>query len=228
MAHSQIRIWHEYPEASLLYRRAAEGIERVAAEAIGRRGSFSIVLAGGSTPQAVYRHLCHIQTNWSAWHIYFGDERCLAVDHPDRNSVMADQAWLGHVAIPSSQIYRIPAQLGAETAASRYSEALDGISEFDLVLLGLGQDGHTASLFPEQEWGGVETFGAALAVHNAPKPPPDRVSLAAWRLSHAAKVWFLVTGKDKADAVRLWRRGEGIPAASISPRNGVDIWLAGV
>ncbi len=228
MAHPQIRIWHEYPDIALFYRRAAEGIERVAAEAIARQDAFSIVLAGGSTPRAVYRHLCHIQTEWSAWHVYFGDERCLPADHPERNSVMADQAWLDRVAIPPGQIYRIPAHLGAETAASQYSAVLDDIACFDLVLLGLGQDGHTASLFPEQEWGRVETLGAALAVHDAPKPPLDRVSLSAWRLSRAAKVWFLVTGQDKAEAVRSWRRGENIPAASISPLNGVDVWLAGV
>ena len=172
----QTRIWHEYPDAALLYRRAAEGIERVAAESIALRGVFSIVRAGGGTPQAVYRLLCQIRTEWSAWHVYFGDERCLPPDHPERNSVMAAQAWLERVAIPSAQIHRIPAHLGAETAASQYSSVLDGMADFDLVLLGLGQDGHTASLFPGHEWGNLEGQPAALAVHDAPKPPSDRVS----------------------------------------------------
>ena len=226
---TQIRILHEYPEAALLYRRAAEGIERVAAEAIALRGVFRIVLAGGSTPQGVYRHLCHIKAEWRAWHVYFGDERCLPVDHPERNSAMADQAWLEQVGIPPGQIYRIPAQLGAEAAAAQYSRVLDKLESFDLVLLGLGQDGHTASLFPGQEWGRVETQAAAvIAVHDAPKPPSDRVSLSAWRLSRSTRVWFLVTGKDKREALQSWRRGEGIPAASIVPANEVDIWLAAV
>lgn len=228
MVFSQIRIWHEYPDAALLFQRVAEGIERVAAETIHRRGAFRIVLAGGSTPRAVYQRLCHIQTEWRAWHVYFGDERCLPVDDPERNSVMADRNWLGHVGIPVAQIHRIPAQLGAEAAASQYSDVLDEIEKFDLVLLGLGQDGHTASLFPGQEWGKVETQASVLAVHEAPKPPLDRVSLSAWRLSHALSVWFLVTGQDKRDAVQSWRMDENIPAASIVPANGVDIWLAEV
>ncbi len=228
MALPQICVWHEYSDAALLYRRVAEGIARVAGEAIAQRGRFSVVLAGGSTPRSVYQLLCHIRTDWNAWHIYYGDERCLPVDHPDRNSVMADQAWLQHVAIPDAQIHRIPAQLGAEAAAFQYSREMDEIDDFDLVLLGLGQDGHTASLFPGQEWGSTENCAAALAVHDAPKPPPDRVSLSAWRLSRACKVWFLVTGEDKHDAVQAWRCGENIPAASIGPSNAVDVWLSGV
>lgn len=228
MVFHQTRIWHEYPEVDLLYQRAAKGIERVAAEAIAKTGKFSIVLAGGSTPRAIYQRFRLIHTDWNAWHVYFGDERCLPLDHPERNSVMADQVWLEHVAIPAAQIYRIPAQLGAEAAASLYSTELEGAGDFDLVLLGLGQDGHTASLFPEKEWGQDCTQPAVLAVHGAPKPPHDRVSLSAWRLSRAARVWFLVTGQDKGGAVQSWRRGENIPAASILPLNGVDIWLAGV
>ncbi|MBZ0104150.1 MAG: 6-phosphogluconolactonase [Sulfuricella denitrificans] len=228
MTFPQICVWHEYPDVALLYLRAAEGIARVAAEAVSRRGAFRIVLAGGNTPQAVYRHLRHIQAEWSVWHVYFGDERCLPPDHPDRNSVMAAQTWLDHVAIPDTQIHRIPAHLGADVAASRYSGALDDAGDFDLVLLGLGQDGHTASLFPGREWGGDKTQSAALAILDAPKPPSGRVSLSASRLSRAAKVWFLVTGKDKAEAVRKWRSGEIIPAASIVPSNGVDVWLGDV
>lgn len=228
MAHSQITIWHEYPESGLLFRRVAAGIERLAAESIARHGSFKIVLAGGSTPKAVYRILRNIQTDWQAWHVYFGDERCLPPDHPDRNSVMADQTWIEHVAIPLKQIHRIPAQLGAEAAASEYLSVLNGVGNFDLVLLGLGQDGHTASLFPGHDWGCAESRATVLAVHEAPKPPLDRVSLSAGRLSCSSSVWFLVTGQDKWEAMQKWRNGESIPAASILPANGVDVWFADV
>ncbi len=227
MASHQIRIWHEYPEVALLYRRVAEGIGRVAAEAITQRGAFRIVLAGGGTPQAVYQQLGLIQTDWNAWHIYFGDERCLPMNHPELNSMMADQAWLEHVAIPAAQIHRIPAHLGAEAAALQYSKVLEEVGDFDLVLLGLGQDGHTASLFPGKEWGKDCTQAAVLAVHDAPKLPRDRVSLSAWRLSRATRVWFLVAGQGKEGAVQSWCKGENIPAASIFPPNGVDVWLAG-
>lgn len=225
---TQVRVWHEYPEADLLYERVAAGIERVAAEAIALCGVFRIVLAGGTTPRSVYQRLCHIRTEWDAWHVYFGDERCLPVGHPDRNSVIAEQAWLGRVSIPCGQIHEIPAQLGAETAALQYSEMLEGVPDFDLVLLGLGQDGHTASLFPGKDWGAGIAVAPAIAVHDAPKPPSDRVSLSAWRLARATRAWFLVTGQDKREAVHLWRRGENIPAASIAIPNGVDVWISGV
>lgn len=221
----QIRVWHVYPEPALLYRHASEGIARLAAEALAARGAFSIVLAGGSTPRSVYERLHEIQTDWEGWHIYFGDERCLPVDHEDRNSRMAYTTWLGRIGIPAAQIHVIPAELGAEEAARQYSETVKPVERFDLVLLGLGEDGHTASLFPGQSYGTESSYPSALAVHGAPKPPSDRVSLSAWRLSRARQVWFLVTGAGKIEAVRSWRNAKNIPAASICPNGGVDIWI---
>ena len=99
------------------------------------------------------------------------------------------------------------------------------MAEFDLVLLGVGEDGHTASLFPGHEWGSAANAPAALAVHDAPKPPPDRVSLSAWRLGKAQKVMFFVTGESKRQAVRTWRDGSVIPAAAIAPHGIVDIYI---
>ena len=97
--------------------------------------------------------------------------------------------------------------------------------EFDLVLLGLGDDGHTASLFPGHTWGEESGAPAAIAVHNAPKPPPDRVSLSAARLSTSRAVIFLVSGEAKHQAVADWRSGRHIPASVITPATGVDIFL---
>lgn len=218
-------VWHVYPETALLQKRAGEGIERVAARAIAEEGAFSIVLAGGTTPRIVYESLRNIETDWAAWHVYFGDERCLPANHPERNSVMAFEAWLGHVAIPAAHIHVIPAELGAEEAALRYATVLDAVDSFDLVLLGLGEDGHTASLFPGQDWGEDATHLPVLAVHQAPKPPSDRVTLSAWRLSRAKRVWFLVTGSGKKRAVAFWQRGDHIPAAAIRPMDGVDVFI---
>lgn len=218
-------VWHVYPETVLLQRRVGEGIERVAARAIAAEGAFSIVLAGGATPRVVYESLRDIETDWAAWHVYFGDERCLPADHPERNSVMAFEAWLGHVPIPAVQIHAIPAELGAGEAALRYSRVLDTVGRFDLVLLGLGEDGHTASLFPGQEWGEGAGQSPALAVHHAPKPPSDRVSMSAWRLSQAQRVWFMVTGTAKKAAVASWQRGERIPAAAIQSVDGADVFI---
>lgn len=225
MRSSQVRVWHVYPDAARLQQRAAQAIARLAAEAVAARGEFRIVLAGGTTPRVVYEQLCGIATDWSAWHIYFGDERCLPPEHGERNSMMAWQAWLGKVGIPAGQIHVIPAELGAEEAAGRYASTLAGVETFDLVLLGLGQDGHTASLFPGQDHGADEEGASVLAVHHAPKPPADRVSLGARRLGQARKVWFLVTGSDKAPAVRAWRDGVNIPAAAIVPAGEVEVWI---
>jgi len=221
----QIRTWHIYPEAALLQKRAGEGIAHVAVESITAQGAFRIVLAGGTTPRAVYEHLRDIETDWTAWHVYFGDERCLSADHASRNSVMAFETWLGQVAIPAAQIHAIPAELGAQEAAQRYAMLLAAVDQFDLVLLGLGEDGHTASLFPGQDWGEGESQPAVLAVYGAPKPPSERVSLSAWRLGKAKRVWFMVTGSAKKNAVEAWRRGENIPAAAIRPVLGVDVFI---
>jgi 6-phosphogluconolactonase len=225
MPAAQIRVWHVYPETGLLQQRAAQGLARLAAESIAARGAFRIVLAGGNTPRAIYERLRDIRTAWQSWHIYFGDERCLPSDHAERNSAMASEAWLAHVDIPATQIHVIPAELGAEEAARQYALSIESVEMFDLVLLGLGADGHTASLFPGQNFRPDLRQPAVQAVHQSPKPPAERVTLSAWRLGEARRVWYLVTGADKAPAVRKWRGGEHIPAAEIKPADGVDIWV---
>jgi 6-phosphogluconolactonase len=138
---------------------------------------------------------------------------------------MAAQAWLEHVSIPASQIHIIPAELGAEAAARAYAMTLHKIDLFDLVILGLGEDGHTASLFPGHDWGEKSDSPATLAIHNAPKPPPARVSLSAHRLNQTRKLMFVVTGAAKRQAVNDWRNGKKIPATTITPEGGVDIYL---
>ena len=217
--------WHLYADAESLQERACHIILRHAHQAIARNGEFRIVLAGGTTPRALYTQLRHAQSQWQHWHIYFGDERCLPANHAERNSVMADHAWLRHVDIPTDQIHPIPAEKGAEQGAAAYSELLHAAGPFDLVLLGLGEDGHTASLFPGHDWGSAANAPAALAVQDAPKPPAQRVSLSAWRLSLARQVLFLVVGTGKRLAVADWRHGKPIPASAIQPPDGVDILL---
>lgn len=224
----QICRWHNFPDAAALQQAAAERILRAAAQAGARRGVFRIVLAGGTTPRGVYALLRESAADWAAWQVYFGDERCLPPSDPERNSRMAASAWLDHVAIPPGRIHPIPAELGAEPAAAAYARELAGVGEFDLVLLGLGEDGHTASLFPGQAWGEAPGAPAVLPVSGAPKPPPQRVSLSARRLSQAREVLFLVSGAGKRQAVADWRAGKAIPAGAIMPGSGVDIYCAGV
>ncbi|MBI5919487.1 MAG: 6-phosphogluconolactonase [Nitrosomonadales bacterium] len=221
----QICHWHGYETTAALERSAVCAILETAESAIRQRGDFHLVLAGGTTPRRVYAALSQSPANWGHWHIYFGDERCLPPAHAERNSQMAHESWLTHVAIPATNIHTISAELGAREAAQRYAAKLASVGEFDLVLLGLGEDGHTASLFPGHEAGEAADAPDALAVFDAPKPPPERVSLSAHRLSYAKRIVFLVTGAGKHPAVQAWRNGELIPAARITPPQGVEIWL---
>ena len=215
--------WHAVANAHALRQQALTMILARAARAIRERGQFHVVLAGGNTPRDVYRQLRSAQTDWRAWHVYFGDERCVPPDDLARNSRMAAEAWLNHVAIPASQIHRIPGELGAVPACQRYAEILEDLGDFDLVLLGLGDDGHTASLFPGHEWGAVPGSPDTLAVFAAPKPPPERVSLSAARLGRTRQALFLVSGESKRWAVSEWLADKDIPAASIRPSAGVEV-----
>jgi 6-phosphogluconolactonase len=214
-----------HPDAAALQAAARDLVRREAEQAIAARGSFHVVLAGGSTPRALYVSLIDLDTDWRAWHIYFGDERVLPADDPERNSRMAHSAWLDQVPIPREQIHTIPTEHGLDAAVQACQKAMAGVGDFDLVLLGLGEDGHTASLFPGQYWGESDAAPDVLAVRDAPKPPPQRVSLSAHRLSRARRVVFLVSGAGKRDALRRWGRGERIPAAAIRPVSGVDVLL---
>ncbi len=219
----QVARWTTFATVAALRSAAVDFILQSAEAAINARGRFDIVLAGGSTPKQIYESLRHARTDWSKWHIWYGDERCLPPEHADRNSKMASDAWLAAVDIPAAQVHPMPTENGSVEAAKTYSLALQGLAEFDLVLLGLGEDGHTASLFPGQQWES-EPPAPAIPVSNAPKPPSNRVSLSASRLSQARQVLFIVTGAGKKEAVRQWRNGEPLPVHAITPQAGVDIF----
>jgi 6-phosphogluconolactonase len=192
---------------------AAASILDAAARAIGARGRFAIVLAGGRTPLAVYSRLAGAAADWARWHIYFGDERCLAADDPGRNSRAAALAWLDRVAIPAAQRHPIPAERGAVAAAAEYATLIGRCLPFDLVLLGVGEDGHTASLFPGRT---VPESSLVIPVLDAPKPPAERVSLTPRALTAAATLLVLVTGADKAPALAAWRAGSDLPVARVA------------
>ena len=200
-----------------LVAQALERVAQAAAAALAGRGLFHLVLSGGNTPRALYERLSGLETDWSRWQVWFGDERCLPADHPQRNSRMAEQAWLGRSPLMPQQIHRIAGERGAGEAAKAYAAELAGVGPFDLVLLGLGEDGHTASLFPgrPRDPAGVDV----LPVFDGPAPLVERVSLSAARLSDARKALFLV-GAGKGEAVAAWRRGELLPAAEICPPAG--------
>jgi 6-phosphogluconolactonase len=213
--------WHALATADDVALAAYQGILAAAKSAITERGLFKLVLAGGTTPEKVYRMLAQADADWSRWFIYYGDERCLPPDHAERNSVMAEQAFLSKVSIPKMQVFTIPAELGNRQAADQYRQVVKDALPFDLVLLGMGEDGHTASLFPGHQHNSDELVHA---VYNSPKPPPERVSIGAKALGNARQVIFLITGTNKQDAVKLWRSGHDLPVASISSDN-IDVYI---
>jgi 6-phosphogluconolactonase len=214
--------WHVLNDPDAVATQAVQRILQAASRAITERGLFRIVLAGGRTPETAYRLLVDADTDWSRWEIYFGDERCLPAGAAERNSLMATRALLDSVAVPTANIHPIPAERGAEAAAGEYEPLVRAALPFDLVLLGMGEDGHTASLFPGQQHPADQLVHA---VHNAPKPPPDRVSLSARALSEAREVLVLVTGAGKQTAIQGWLAGERLPIAGIGGPAQVDVLL---
>ncbi len=214
--------WHPCDSDQAWLAAALDLVALAEREALRTRGEFHIVLAGGGTPITLYEALSREEHDWQRWHVWFGDERCLPAEDAQRNSVMARAALPG----PFAALHVIPCELGAWAAAAAYARELSSAPIFDLVLLGLGEDGHTASLFPG---GNQEESADVVAVFDAPKPPPERVSLSARRLSRARRVLFLVSGAGKRDALLHWRtsltNSAHPPAATIQPEAGVDVLL---
>lgn len=215
--------WHRIEHADAMAREAVARILESARAAIAARSKFTIVLAGGETPLRTYRLLRELHGDWSRWHVYYSDERCLPVTHPGRNSRAVGIAWLDHVAIPPENCHAIPAELGPEGGAAEYASVVADVDQFDLVLLGLGADGHTASLFPGHFDPDATNSRPALAVVDSPVPPPNRVTLSPGRLSRARAVIFLVDGTAKRAAIEAWRTGGVTAARSIRPPGGVDV-----
>lgn len=195
------------PDIETVAVEATRLIGEAARAAIGEHQVFRLVLAGGSTPRRTYELLAATEHDWAAWEIFWSDERCLPAGNTARNSVMAQQAWLDHVAIAPANIYPIPAELGAALAAAAYADLVQEKQPFDLLLLGMGEDGHTASLFP----GALDEAALTVAVHNAPKAPAERVSLGLKSLRACRQQLVLITGVGKAPALTAWGQGEDLP-----------------
>jgi len=205
--------FEQFSDAQTLAAFAAAEILAAARQAVAERGRFRIVLAGGTTPLAVYRLLAAQPADWGAWEVYFGDERCLPPGDPERNSQSAQDALLDRVPIPAERVFPIPAELGAEEAAEAYGRIAAAARPFDLVLLGMGEDGHTASLFPGHP---LPQGVSAMAVHGAPKPPPERVSLTPEALADCRRMLILVTGAGKRAALAAWRAGADLPVVRVA------------
>lgn len=228
-------------DAGEVARAAAEELVDAAARAVAERGRATVALAGGSTPQRLYRLLAdgsapfRARLPWDRIHVFFGDERHVPPDHPDSNYRAAREALLAHVTVAS--VHRMRGELpdpaaaaaGYEAELERFfalSAAADPPPRLDLVLLGLGADGHTASLFPgsaaleERRRWVLAPFVERLGTH--------RITLTLPVLDRAREVVFLVSGSDKADALaRVLAPGEApaAPAARVRPEAGAPIWI---
>ncbi len=213
---------------------AANLVVAAASRAISATGRFSIALSGGSTPKSLYELLASktysSAIDWPRVHVYFGDERCVGPDHPDSNYRMAREALFDHVPIPGDNVYRICGELDPEAAATDYGRLLKeqfGDDGLDLALLGMGDDGHTASLFPG-------TAALAETAHRCvknyvPKLEAWRITLTAPFLNRSRQVVVLVAGGAKAGRIQEVLEGphepERLPIQLIAPERGEMLWI---
>ncbi len=200
------------PDAEALAREAAERVARAAGEAIARAGRFTVALSGGSTPRALYRLLAQPpyrdRIDWRRVHVFWGDERTVPPDHPDSNYRMAREALLDRVPIPHDQIHPMRGDLEPRDAAAQYADLLTRFfdldpgeePDFDLILLGVGADGHTASLFPGTR--ALDDLDDLVVENVVPQLQTTRVTLTIPVLLAARRILVLVAGEDKAEAVR--------------------------
>ena len=224
-----------------LFRRAAAEFAHLAAEAVARRGRFSVAFSGGTTPQGLYGALAanarlREAVPWNRTLVFWGDERQVPPGHPDSNYGMAREVLLSKISIPEVNVHRIPGELpDASEAAHRYEDDMRaalglGAAEFprfDLVLLGLGADGHTASLFPGTE--ALRERQRSAAANWVDTLRAWRITLTLPAINRARTVMFLVCGADKAEAVKSVLEGPSVPDAPparlVRPRHGRLLWF---
>ncbi len=220
-------------------RRAAERFIEIAREATNANGKFSVALAGGSTPKKLYELLAsdeyRDQIEWPKVHIFFGDERCVPPDDAESNYRMANEAMLARVHVPPQNVHRMVGDGDAVANARLYEDELRGYFEeeqwprFDLVLLGMGDDGHTASLFPGSQ--ALQETSAWATANWVEKFQTFRITLSAPAINHAAHVLFLITGAGKAarlpEVIKGERDTNRLPSQLIQPQaeGGKLEWL---
>ena len=229
-----------FPDAEAVSRAAAEEFIRRAAKAIAARGRFTVALSGGSTPKRLYELLAEpplrSQVDWGRVEVFWGDERCVPPDNKESNYHTAREAMLSRLQFPPERVHRMEAERPDRDAAARdyqavvartFGVAADGPPPaFDLILLGMGPDGHTASLFPDTA--ALDETTRWVVVNHVPKFAADRLTMTYPILNGAREVLFLVAGADKAD--RLVEVLEGppdprrLPSQRVRPANGLLAW----
>ena len=225
-----------YPDAASLARAAAEHFITLATAAIAARGQFVVALSGGSTPRATYTLLARdefaARVDWPRVHVFWGDERCVPPDHPESNYRMARETLLDKIPIPAENVHRIRGELPPDQAATAYQAELEAVlgagGRFDLILLGMGEDGHTASLFPGTA--AIHEQTRWVVAHYVDKLSVWRVTLTPVVINAAAHVTFLVSGAGKAERLREVLDGphqpDVLPVQIVRPTDGRLLWLA--
>lgn len=203
--------WNIYTDFEQASQQAADFLAQKIEHYIDTNGVCHVILPGGNTPVASLGMLAEKNIDWENVHWYLGDERCLAKGNGERNDLMLDNTLWSKM--EKTHIHRIQAELGAEAAAAKYRDEIKDINEFDLAYLGMGEDGHTASLFPNHE--ALQDQRSVIPVYHSPKPPSDRVSLSLTTLMKTKTKVVLVSGKSKAPVVKKIRSGEALPINSI-------------
>jgi len=211
--------------------KCAETLARDLRAALSARGSAHLALNGGSTPRPVYEQLPALLEDWSGVHVWFGDERCVPPDHEDSNFRLASGTLIEGAGLRGDQVHRMRGELGPEEGAKAYAAELaehlelgdGGLPVLDVVHLGLGPDGHTASLFPNHPALRV-TGWATVGITDSPKPPPERISLSLGCLNLARRRILHTVGEDKRAAVErvLAPADPGTPA-SLLQRFGLEL-----
>jgi len=223
------------PDVTALARMTANTIKDLADTAISQTGRFTIALSGGSTPKTLFQLLASDykeKIDWKNVLVFWGDERCVPPDNDDSNYKMARETLLDHVPLPEANIYRIKGELPPEEGAAQYEQTLrrvfdNQLPRLDLILLGMGDDGHTASLFPgtdalneRQTW--------VIPNHVLTAKQTWRITLTLPVINNAANVMFLVAGTGKAETLKRVLQGEfkptELPSQLIKPTNGNLVW----
>jgi 6-phosphogluconolactonase len=217
------------PEAAA--EACAQRLAEAIADALAHREVAHVALNGGSTPRPVYRRLTELVGDWSAVHLWWGDERCVPPDDEQSNYRLAEETLIGPLGIGEDRVHRMRGELGPDEGARAYAAELGehlelgdgGLPVLDVVHLGLGPDGHTASLFPDHE--ALKATGwATVGLSDSPKPPPERISLSLGCLNVARLRLLHTVGEDKRDAVRHVL-GDPSPStpASLLQREGLEV-----
>lgn len=222
---------HIFKDLPALSQAAAQLFIDCANQAIAARGQFLVALSGGGTPTATYRLLVDAPIDWTRVHVFWGDERCVPVSDPGNSYAQARDVLLAHVPIPAGNIHRVESELEPAAAAQAYAATLRGFGSpwprFDLILLGMGDDGHTASLFPGSPADETEPVIAVTAHYQ--DRPANRVSLTPRVINDARQVIFLVSGPSKSETLASVLNGDyhpdALPAQRIRPSDGTLTWL---